>query len=154
MCCLWPLKSPCCSGHPGVQGPRVWVPVARDTVLWEEWELRVQALEKSFSHGIWSCWCSELILNLLSRRKAGELADQASPLPFRFPDTAGWLNVAFSCAAWNEAVWFFPPEQWLFLWVLASPRQCPTQWSLFFSICLSWWTLWTLSGWLLSDVYS
>lgn len=34
--------------------------------------------------------------------KQGEPTDQATPLPFRFPDAASWLNVAFSCAAGNK----------------------------------------------------
>lgn len=38
------------------------------------------------------------------KERQGQPPEQATGLPFRFPDSASWLNVAFSCAAGNEAV--------------------------------------------------
>lgn len=35
--------------------------------------------------------------------RQGEPTGWATPLPFRFPDAASRLNVAFSCAAGNKA---------------------------------------------------
>lgn len=65
---------------------------------------QVQALKKSSPpcHLGLSALLGHLEPSVKGERQ-GEPTDQATPLPFRFPDAASWLNVAFSCAARNKA---------------------------------------------------
>lgn len=105
LCPLSPNPSQKTPGHHHSKevagGARIWVPAARGTYL--------RSAKSGGQPEVIFPWHLGLLVLLahlepsVKGERQGEPTGWATPLPFRFPDAASRLNVAFSCAAGNKA---------------------------------------------------